>query len=109
MSIRESFVAKFGENEARLIELAAGQHKRPTKLGSDPFRTAIVICISYECISRFGEYHMFAAPKEEVEKWIQEEAHLEEHNGDIDFLILFTGGYNKYVPMKEKENENLPG
>ena len=108
MSVRESFVKQFGDEQAKAIEKAAREHGNGVNnrnLGSDPFKWAILICLGYECVSKdaYREYHGITVPFDQLEKWIIEEADLGSHDGDCDYIALLAGVYNKYV--KEKQNE----
>ena len=101
MSIRDSFVTRFGTEQADNIEMAAidhmnGIHDNP---GSDPFKWALLICIGYQCISReeFRNYHRITVPLEEVKMWALEEGQLNTHDGDYDVLGLFAGAYDEWV------------
>ena len=99
---RESFVETFGEEQAQAVERAAQDHKNGVhdKPGSDPFRWAIVICIGYECCSHSGyrEAHRITAPWSEIKQWIIEHGDLANHDGDCDYLAMFGGVYNEYMP-----------
>jgi hypothetical protein len=105
MGTRDSFVERFGEDQAAHIEAAAREHKngQHDKPGSDPFRWAIVICIGYQCfeVESHREYHQITAPYDEIKQWAREHGNLAEHDGDCDFLGLFAGAYNEYMPIKE--------
>lgn len=70
--------------------------------GSDPFKWAILICIGYQCaeIPRYREYHGVTVPFEEFKQWVKDEGELGSHDGACDYLTLFCGGYNEYVPEK---------
>lgn len=103
MSTRELFVKKFGEADARALEAAAEGHATPSNSknrGSDPFRWALCIAIGYECIGRFSVYHGLQAAPTDIQQWIKEEARLDLHDGDIDYLSALTGAYNEYLPEK---------
>lgn len=105
--IRQAFVDRFGEAEAARIEAAANEHKNGVhdRTGSDPFRWALIICIGHECFTKdsFREYHGIVASTEELKNWIKSEAHLEDHDGDVDYLAMFVGVYNEYMPPKAVE------
>lgn len=106
MSIRIAFVKQFGEEEAKNIELAASGHDNEVhpKRGSDAFKWAICICIGSQCfeIDRYREGHGIKASFGDLKRWIIEEAHLDSHDGDVDFLGLAAGAYNSYMPFKTK-------
>ena len=106
-TMREQFVQRFGEADAVAIERAACEHKNGIhdKMGSDPFRWALLICIGYECMSRFANYHQIATPFAEIDTWMLEHtADFAAYDGDSDFLALFGGAYDKYVG----HNRNAP-
>jgi hypothetical protein len=101
MSIRESFVEHFGEADAYAVECAAAEHMNPynsERKGDDHFLWAIVICIGSECMSRYSDYHGIKAPWEEVRAWIKNHANIGEHIGDIDYLAMFVGLYQEFIP-----------
>lgn len=105
-SIRESFVERFGEEEALIMVSAAEEHANGVNdenKGSDSFRWAICIAIGYQCfeLDSYRKYHGFRAPYSEIQQWIMEDANLKEHDGDYDYLSLMTGKYNRYIPIKE--------
>ena len=105
MSVRESFVTRFGESDAAAIEAAAEEHKNGVhdEPGSDYFRWAIAIAIGYQCaeLDRYREYHGIAAPWAEIKDWIKTDGDLAHHDGDSDMLALFAGVYNEYVGIEE--------
>lgn len=103
MTIRDNFVARFGEEQAAAIEQAADMHKdwrSGNEKGSDPFRFAVVICIGFECMSKdsYREYHGITAPWADLHQWIKDHGDLAHHDGDCDYLTLFAGGYSEYMP-----------
>lgn len=100
--VRDAFVAVFGEDNAFAIENAAkehqnGIHDRP---GSDPFKWALCICIGYECFTKdsYRDYHGITAPVPALKQWIKEHGELNTHDGDTDYLALFAGAYQEYMP-----------
>lgn len=109
MSVRDAFVARFGEDQAVAIEAAAEEHKNGIHddPGSDYFRWALVIALGYECMSldSYREYHGITAPWPELNEWIKDNGRLAEHDGDSDYLSLFTGTYDEYVGIKR---ESMP-
>lgn len=107
MSIRDSFVARFGEDQAAAIEAAADEHANginDSNKGSDPFKWAVSLVIGYECASkdRYRKYHGITAPWDEVHDWIKTDADLASHDGDVDYLALVCGSYNEYMQDKEE-------
>jgi hypothetical protein len=103
--LREKFVTRFNEEDAKAIEAAANMHENGVhnNPGSDPFRWAICICIGFECMSKdsYREYHGIKSPWTEIHQWIKDEANLSEHDGDVDYLGAMAGAYNEYMPSKE--------
>jgi hypothetical protein len=102
MSIREGFVARFGEADAAAIEAAAREHSNginSTRTGSDPFRWAIAIAIGYQCmeLGRYRAHHGIVTPWTDLKAWIIEHGNLKDHDGDVDYLSMFIGTYNEYV------------
>ena len=111
MSIRESFVTRFSEEQAKCIEDAAFMHTNGVhdERGSDSFKWAICICLGSQCmdVDSYRKYHDITVPWDELKKWIKEEADLVSHDGDVDFLAAFCGVYNEYMPdtWHEKDGE----
>ena len=101
MSIREQFEKDFGKKQANAVMAAAEYHKNGVhdKMGSDPFRWAIAICLGYQCMEkdRFREYHGITIPWETVKEWIKVHGDLKNHDGDSDYLSLLCGVYNEFV------------
>ncbi len=103
MSIRDKFVKSFGEKEARQIEEAALSHSNGVNSknkGSDQFKWAILICIGYECLTRFHKYHKIKTPFIKLKKWIRDNADLGSHDGDCDYIALFVGAYKPFIKSK---------
>jgi hypothetical protein len=102
VSIRESFVERFGADQAVAVFRAAEEHGNGINngnLGTDPFKWAITICLGYECMSKEGyrEHHGITASWDEIDQWIKDEADLASHDGDMDYLALFAGVYKDYI------------
>ena len=102
MSVRDSFEQQFGVDLADRVVMAANEHANgvnDTNRGSDPFKWALLICIGYECLSHpeYREYHRMELDWPIVKQWIVEEGNLASHDGDFDYVSLFTGDYNEYV------------
>jgi hypothetical protein len=104
-SVRNKFVKEFGEELAGKIEAAASEHDNEAhpNRGSDPFKWALLICIGYECLSNpsYRKYHGIRCSWPKVKKWIKENGHLDTHDGDCDYLSMFCGAYNEYMPKKK--------
>lgn len=109
-SIREKFVRKFGETEAKNIEIAAESHKNGIhdKLGSDPFKWALLICIGFQCmeVERFRKYHNIMTPWLDLKAWIKRNGKLSTHDGDCDFISLFAGIYDDFIPKNQLKKED---
>ena len=109
MNTREKFVKAFNEQTAQKIEACASEHGNGVNnknKGSDPFKNALLIVIGYECVSRekFFKYHKFdkkVISPFRFERWCKNEAELDKHDGDCDYLTLAGGGYRKFMPSKE--------
>ena len=104
-SVREHFVATFSEADADRMVAAAEQHDNDVhnKRGSDPFKWALAICIGYECFTEYRKTHGFTATAADITRWIIDHGDLASHDGDVDFLGLAAGAYNKYVPAAMTE------
>ncbi len=106
-SVRDAFVAKFGEADASAIEAAADGHSNginSENKGSDPFKWALLICIGYECMSKDGyrEHRGITTPWADLKPWIIEHGELATHDGDSDYLSLLAGTYNEFVGRTEE-------
>lgn len=101
MSVRASFVERFGEDQAVALEAAAEEHKNGVhdNKGSDPFKWVLCICIGYECFTEehYRAYHGVTAAADEIRDWAVECADLGTHNGDSDYIALFSGIYDAYL------------
>lgn len=109
MSIREDFVKEFGEQTASAIETAAEKHENglhPNK-GNDPFKWALMLAISYQCfeVTSYKKEHKIKPSYARISKWIKDYGNLKDYDGDVDFLALVSGAYNKYVPKDNKSKE----
>lgn len=108
-SVRDSFVYRFGEEQAQRLEDAAQSHKNGVhdNPGSDPFKWAVVICIGAQCceVERYRIAHEITVPFSEFEDWVKTECDIASHDGDVDYLALFAGTYNRYLPQLNSSNE----
>ena len=99
--VKASFVARFGEAEARRLEVAAEKHNNDVhnNKGTDPFKWVLLICIGYECFTkdRYREYHGILTPSDDIKRWARDHAELDSHDGDCDYLSIFCGTYAEYV------------
>jgi hypothetical protein len=107
VSKRESFVARFGEDQACAIEKAAEGHKNGIhdNPGNDPFRWAIAICIGYQCMEKeeYRAFHGITVPVEEVKAWCQGDGDLAGYSGDVAYVGLFASAYNGWVKPTVEE------
>ena len=102
-SIRVAFVERFGEEAAALIEAAASEHANGSNSGnkgSDPFKWALCICIGYQCceVDGYRAHHGITVSWAEIDQWIKDNARLDLHDGDVDYLAALAGAYKKYMP-----------
>lgn len=106
--IEEKFVKDWGEELAQKVWECAYSHANginDANKGSDPFKWALLIVIGYQCfeIEDYRKYH--GVPDldwEKMKKWIRDNAELETHDGDCDYLSLWAGRYNYYVGLDEE-------
>lgn len=96
-TVRDSFVAQFGEANAAAVESAAEGHKNGVHQGSDPFKWAILICVGHECLGKYAEGHGITADLTAVQDWAYIDGDLASHDGDCDFLALMCGAYQGWV------------
>lgn len=110
-SVRESFVRWFGEDQARAIERAAHGHKNGIhdEAGSDLFRWAALICIGSQCVEveRYRLYHKITIPFSEFKRWLFEEGRVSEHDGQVDYISLFAGVYNEFIPSAKRDKTDV--
>ncbi len=111
MSVRAKFAELFGEEQCAAIERAASGHKNGVhdREGSDPFKWALCICIGFECMSRdsFRAEHGITVPWEALRQAIKDHGALDTHDGDVDFLAMFAGVYQEFMPQTEATKESL--
>jgi hypothetical protein len=119
MSIRESFVARFGEECATRVEEAALGHltegpfphldlHADDKWGPDPFKYLFLVAIGRDCFTRWRKYHGIDAEYEDILAWALESADLHEYQGDMpDYLALLAGAYNCWINW-EKQGTSEP-
>lgn len=106
--IRRLFVKKFGEAQAKAVEAAAESHANGVNSknrGGDEFKWALIICLGFECLSRdaFREYHGIESSWEELDSWIIAFGDLGSHTGDVNYLSMLTGEYDKYLEKETKQ------
>lgn len=110
MSVRETFVALFGEADAQRISEATLMHVSPTQhpltdlltkfgavfvgrldteriddnWGSDPFKYEVMTVISSDCVANpeLREFHGFELDPEEFYQWVVQHAGLDTFDGD---------------------------
>lgn len=105
---RETFVARFGEDQAVAVEAAARTHfgdqstfggiHDSDSFGSDEFRYWFLLAIGYECVTRFREHHGITADVDAMKEWARGEGQLGHHDGDPpDYLALMVGVYQDWI------------
>lgn len=68
------------------------------KMGSDPFKWALLICIGHRCLKeQHKANHGFTFTEEEVREWALAHGQLGEHDGDYDYLAMVVGEYDSWV------------
>ena len=105
MSVRDKFVELFGEDDCKAIEKAASEHHgwgQERNRGSDPFKWALCVCIGWECIGRFSEYHGIKADPAALKEAIKKHGELASHDGGLDMLSAIAGVYNEYITPQEQ-------
>ena len=107
MSVRDSFEAQFGTEQADAVMHAVEYHLESGittqgNRGSDPFKWAIALAIGFECMSKdsYRKYHGVTAPWDEIDQWIKDHADLGSHDGDVDIIGAFAGVYEPYMEAK---------
>lgn len=108
MGLREKFAEQFGEEQTAALELAGMTHYEMNHLsrssgagyGSDPFRTALVFAIGFDCYrGEYARYHGIELDAEVVESWIMENVDLTKHDGAWDWVSQMAGVYTKFVTV----------
>ncbi len=79
--IRDSYVAKFGEQEATAIEAAANQHADRgdtihTYKEGDRFKWALCVTSDFGCYEDYRKEHGIEAPADQIKKFALEECDL---------------------------------
>lgn len=107
MTVRDSYVEHFGEDQATKVEESALGHMRSVSdshrddsWGTDPFRYHLLACISFDCftVEKNRVYHGITVPLADVRAWALEYADLHEHDGDIpDYLGFMVGAYYPWI------------
>jgi len=100
MSVRNSFVETFSEDQAMRIEQAAYYHLNginSANKGSDPFKWACLIVIGYQCVEKYPKDHSITVSQDDFKKWCLEHGELGSHDGDCDYIALFCGMYSEYI------------
>lgn len=109
---RDSFVARFGEDDAARIEAAAESHLTEWESGihddddrgEDPFQYLFLTAIAWECVSRYREPHGIVATTEAMRDWALTEGNLGAFTGTPpDYLALFCGAYTDWIKEEEKD------
>jgi hypothetical protein len=104
---RDTFVARFGEDQAAAVEAAGKQHMSGMfgagvydgdNRGSDEFRYWFLAAIGYECVTRFRDNHGITANVDEMKDWAKFEGRLGDHDGDIpDYISVLAGAYGEWI------------
>jgi hypothetical protein len=113
MSVRESFVAHFGEEPALRIEEAslmhiteiASIHTKDT-WGNDPFQYHFLNAIARECLTRYKDFHGITPDSEEMRLWCVAEGRLHEYEGEFpDYIALMIGVYLHWINWEQAGTE----
>lgn len=115
MTVRNSFVDHFGEEQASKVEESALMHlshvsegHKHDKWGDDPFQYHLLTCIAFDCFTRDKnrKYHGITVPLEELKAWALEYGDLYLYRGDIpDYLALMVGAYHPWINWKKAGEE----
>jgi hypothetical protein len=102
MSVRESFVAQFGEENALALEAAAREHENgmhPNQ-GADPFKWTLMLVLSFQCaeLPHYQEHHGISLDWPSFQQWIKDHGELASYDGDVDVLALVCEVYTEYMP-----------
>lgn len=110
-SIRDSFVAHFGEEQATRIEEAALTHTGQAgdvhandNWGTDPFQYMLLAVISYQCVEKpsYAEHHGITVPFDEFRAWVLAYGDLGSYDGDPpDYISLVLGIFNDWIKQEE--------
>lgn len=104
MSVRASFVARFGEECAVQIETAAVYHRGSNRYkGSDPFKWALLICIGYNCVGAYRVDHGITIDASDFTDWCIMYGELGSHDGDCNYIALASGDYDIYMPAESPQ------
>jgi hypothetical protein len=111
VSIRDSFVERFGEDLAVKIEEASIGHINDDKTnhgddnwGSDPFRYHLMMAIAHECMGRWGKWHGIDVDVVDVMLWTRENADLLSFDGDQpDYIAMIAGCYYAWIDWEKTD------
>ena len=101
--IRDSFVERFGEEQAQCLELAADQHRFDSgvdpDVGGNVFQWCLTVVIGFECITRgvFRGPHGITIDPEEFAAWCRYHADLRNFTGGGDVLAESCGSLERYM------------
>lgn len=109
MSVRESFVAHFGEAEATRVEEASLMHLELTPLvgeilepfgldqdrremnwGTDPFKWHLRNAITHDCLTKWRDSHHIHASVEELQAWCKLHGDLDNFDGDDPDPVIWA-------------------
>lgn len=94
MTLRESFVRQFGEQEARTVEASAKFHIVPMgqsyRKGSDPFLHDVMACVCFCCFETDSarHHHGFRALLPDIKRWIFEECDFGQYDGVPSVFLM---------------------
>lgn len=109
MSVRESFVAHFGEDQAVKVEEASLMHLQPVpwvgealamigldadrremNWGSDPFKWHMRNAITHDCLTKYRNEHGITPTTEELQAWCRLHGDLDNFDGDDPDPIMWA-------------------
>jgi hypothetical protein len=110
VTIRVSFVERFGEEDATRIEEASLSHleepHREDRWGSDPFKYHFMNCIGHECVGRYRHKHGIVATEQAMKEWCLAHGDLLSHDGDMpDYLGLMAGAFYPWIDWDSTDVE----
>lgn len=105
VTTEDLFIAQFGTSNAMAVLAAANAHANESGNealyqpdNEDTFATAILICISWECFTRFASKHRITADSEKVREWVKKNGIVGGYMGPVpDFLGLLAGAYDSWM------------
>lgn len=109
--IEKKFIKDWGKELADKVKEAAESHRNEVngKNIGEYFKWALLICIGYQCleIPEYREYHNIPNLNwNKMKKWIRDNAELGTYQGDCDYLSIFSGKYNYFMPKQKSKKLN---